>query len=152
MSLPVPALRGTERGICFMDNGLVEKMLNKSGKEKILIVLLIGVLLLVIAIPVKSDKTGGCVSGSDTYKTSDEEISDYDVYMEQRIEKILSQVEGVGKVNVMVTLENTDDTAIGGVVIVAQGGDNGSVVSNITSALEALLGIPVHKIKVLKMS
>ena len=148
MSLPVPALRGTERGICFMDNGLVEKMLNKSGKEK----LLIGVLLLVIAIPVKSDKTGGYVSGSDTYKTSDEEISDYDVYMEQRIEKILSQVDGVGKVNVMVTLENTDDTAIGGVVIVAQGGDNGSVVSNITSALEALLGIPVHKIKVLKMS
>ena len=67
MSLPVPALRGTERGICFMDNGLVEKMLNKSGKEKILIVLLIGVLLLVIAIPVKSDKTGGYVSGSDTY-------------------------------------------------------------------------------------
>ena len=54
----MPALRGTERGICFMDNGLVEKMLNKSGKEKILIVLLIGVLLLVIAIPVKSDKTG----------------------------------------------------------------------------------------------
>ena len=150
MSLPVPALRGTERGICVMDNGLVEKMLNKSGKEKILIVLLIGVLLLVIAIPVKSDKTGGYVSGSDTYKTSDEEISD--VYMEQRIEKILSQVDGVGKVNVMVTLENTDDTAIGGVVIVAQGGDNGSVVSNITSALEALLGIPVHKIKVLKMS
>lgn len=43
-------------------------MLNKSGKEKILIVLLIGVLLLVIAIPVKSDKTGGYVSGSDTYK------------------------------------------------------------------------------------
>ena len=38
------------------------------------------------------------------------------------------------------------------IVIVAQGGDNGSVVSNITSALEALLGIPVHKIKVLKMS
>lgn len=68
MSLPVPALRGTERGICFMDNGLVEKMLNKSGKEKILIVLLIGVLLLVIAIPVKSDKTGGYVSDSDTYK------------------------------------------------------------------------------------
>ena len=135
-----------------MDNGLVEKMLNKSGKEKILIVLLIGVLLLVIAIPVKSDKTSGYVSDSYTYKTSDEEISDYDVYMEQRIEKILSHVDGVGKVNVMVTLENTDDTAIGGVVIVAQGGDNGSVVSNITSALEALLGIPVHKIKVLKMS
>ena len=65
MSLPVPALRGTERGICFMDNGLVEKMLNKSGKEKILIVLLIGVLLLVIAIPVKSDKTGG----QDMYRT-----------------------------------------------------------------------------------
>ena len=55
MSLQVQELRVTEMGICFMDNGLVEKMLNKSGKEIILIVLLIGVLLLVIAIPVKSD-------------------------------------------------------------------------------------------------
>ena len=135
-----------------MDNELTEKMLNKSGKEKILIVLLIGVLLLVIAIPVKSDKTSGYVSDDGTYKTSKEQISDYDVYMEQRIEKILSQVKGVGKVNVMVTVGNTDDTTIEGVVIVAQGGDNGSVAADITSALEALLGIPVHKIKVLKMS
>jgi stage III sporulation protein AG len=38
------------------------------------------------------------------------------------------------------------------VIIVAKGGDNGTVVTQITEAVEALLGLPAHKIKVLKMS
>ncbi len=41
---------------------------------------------------------------------------------------------------------------IEGVVVVAQGGGEPTVVSEITSAIEALLGVPAHKIKVLKMS
>ena len=137
-----------------MDSKIIEKFLNKSGKEKILIVVLIGVLMLVVAIPVKSDtNTSGSSGGlSGLNDASQEALSDYDVYMEQRIEKLLAEVEGVGKVNVMVTMGQTDDKTVEGVVIVAEGGGNGSVASNITSALEALLGIPAHKIKVLKMS
>ena len=50
----MPALRGTERGICFMDNGLVEKMLNKSERKNINSITH-RVLLLVIA-PVKVTK------------------------------------------------------------------------------------------------
>lgn len=110
--------------------------------------------MLVVAIPVKSDTNTSDSSGgiSGLNDASQEALSDYDVYMEQRIEKLLAEVEGVGKVNVMVTMGQTDDKTVEGVVIVAEGGGNGSVASNITSALEALLGIPAHKIKVLKMS
>ncbi|MDO5403149.1 MAG: stage III sporulation protein AG, partial [Eubacteriales bacterium] len=39
-----------------------------------------------------------------------------------------------------------------GVIIVAQGGGDGVIAANITSAVESLLGVPVHKVKVLKMS
>ena len=110
--------------------------------------------MLVVAIPVKSDTNASDSSGGlyGLNDASQEALSDYDVYMEQRIEKLLAEVEGVGKVNVMVTMGQTDDKTVEGVVIVAEGGGNGSVASNITSALEALLGIPAHKIKVLKMS
>ena len=137
-----------------MDSKIIEKFLNKSGKEKILIVVLIGVLMLVVAIPVKSDTNASDSSGGlyGLNDASQQALSDYDVYMEQRIEKLLAEVEGGGKDNVMVTMGQTDDKTVEGVVIVAEGGGNGSVASNITSALEALLGIPAHKIKVLKMS
>ena len=36
--------------------------------------------------------------------------------------------------------------------IVAKGGGDGNVCADITAAAEALLGVPAHKIKVLKMN
>ncbi|HIQ74364.1 MAG TPA: stage III sporulation protein AG [Candidatus Cottocaccamicrobium excrementipullorum] len=39
---------------------------------------------------------------------------------------------------------------ISGIVISAQGGDNPSIQAEITEAMEALFGLPAHKIKVLK--
>lgn len=41
---------------------------------------------------------------------------------------------------------------IEGVVVCAEGGDNDTVNKNITEAIQALFGIDVHKIKVIKMS
>lgn len=41
--------------------------------------------------------------------------------------------------------------AVEGVVIVAEGGDNSVVVSNISEAVKALFGIEAHKIKVMKL-
>lgn len=184
--------------------------LNKSGKEKITIVVLIGVLLLVISLPTKKNSTGGDtgspqgLSGQNTAAALNEP-ADYEDYIETKLKNILAQVEGVGKVNVVVTLKSTSekilatdeeyaqeqleetdssggsrssgttsgsstnifyDTSQGsqpyvklenmpeveGIIIVAQGGGDGTVASNITSAVEALLGVPAHKIKVLKMS
>ena len=39
-----------------------------------------------------------------------------------------------------------------GVVVCAQGGGNAAIMKNITEAIQALFGIDVHKIKVIKMS
>ena len=41
---------------------------------------------------------------------------------------------------------------IEGVLVSAQGGDNKAVIKNITEAIQALFGVEVHKIKVIKMT
>lgn len=140
-------------------NDFIEKILNKKGKEKILIVLLIGILLMVIAIPVKDESKnnnsfiGSQDTNNDMYtnwlKDYNSDITSYSTFIEEKLKNILSKVEGVGEVNVMVKIN--EDESIEGVIVVAGGGGNGTVSASITSAIEALLGIPAHKIKVLKM-
>ena len=49
-----------------------------------------------------------------------------------------------------VTKENMPE--VEGIVIVAKGGGDGNVCADITAAAEALLGVPAHKIKGLKMN
>lgn len=134
-------------------NNIFAKLLNKSGKEKIFIVILTGILLIVVAMPVNSGKSNKAANTTSMGEEVDEEISNYEKVYEKRIGEILASVEGVGETKVIVNItKDSDDTAaVSGVVVVAKGGDDGTVVSNITTALEALLGIPVHKIKVLKM-
>ena len=177
-----------------------ENILNKLGKDKILIVILAGILLMVISIPVKDRQT---VSESTTSNQESGEATQkmYEEYVEKRLEDTLSDVEGAGKVKVMVSLKNSSekilakdtdysdeevngnndensnstqktethifyDTANGntpyvvmenmpvieGVIIVCEGGDNKELVSEITNAVYGLLNVPVHKIKVMKMS
>ena len=127
----------------------------------------------------------------------------YELRLEQRIRDVLKNVDGVGEVDVMLTLSassekvlrvdkernrattsETDSSGgtrqqaeeslrestvlaggsgsgepviekelapeISGVVISAQGGGNASVQKEISEAMQALFGLPAHKIKVLK--
>ena len=178
----------TERRIIIFN---YENILNKLGKDKILIVILAGILLMVISIPVKDRQT---VSENTTSNQESGEATQkmYEEYVEKRLEDTLSDVEGAGKVKVMVSLKNSSekilakdtdysdeevngnndensnstqktethifyDTAknmpvIEGVIIVCEGGDNKELVSEITNAVYGLLNVPVHKIKVMKMS
>ncbi len=184
----------------------IQNILNKTAKNKILILVLTGVLLMVIAIPSGKKQTeikSGTTSSSENQSDSTE-INDYEKYLEERLEKILSSVDGVGKTKVFLTFKNSSekvlatdssksskntdesdssggvrntdelsensshiyyDTADGknpyiimenmpeveGIIVVCEGGDNKILVSDITNAVESILGVPVHKIKVMKM-
>lgn len=187
-------------------NEIIEKLLNKLGKEKISIVVLIGVLLLVIVIPIgdKQDSTKD-LEGIQTSESSNDLTLSYESYLENKLEETLKKVEGVGDVKAVVTIKTTEENVLAkdneysssvlqetdssggtrlqesdstkdtyiyydssdgsepyivlknmpkveGVVIVAKGGGDGKVAAAITAAIEALLDIPAHKIKVLKMS
>ena len=106
--------------------------LGKWSKDHLLVFLLIGILLMVIAIP-----------------TGENQIRDEgNTELEKRLESILEEMEGVGNVNVMITLQ--EDDAVEGVAIVAEGGDNAVTVRNITEVVQALFHVDSHKIKVIK--
>lgn len=198
---------------------IIDFFMNKSGKDTITIVVLIGVLLLVISLPMGKSTAGNKniksqtdsqaytaegKSGGSSDSTSDSARA-YEEYLENKIESLLSKVEGVGKTQVIVSVKNTAekiiatdsdsseenvsendstggsrisqktqstsenimyDTSDGnapfvkrenmpkieGVIVAAQGGGDGTVEADITSAIEALLGVAAHKIKVMKMS
>ena len=188
-------------------NRIFEKIQNKSGKEKITIVVLTGILLLVISLPTGS-KSGQTETNENTQTRQtglSESAKSYETVLEEKLEKALKKVEGVGEVSVVITLKNTSEKIIAadsdysesviqesdsaggvrsttqqsgstsniyydtqegsepyvtkenmpeveGIVIVAKGGGDGHVCADITAAAEALLGVPAHKIKVLKMN
>ena len=178
-------------------------------KDRLVILLLCGVLLLIIALPVN---TGNQNNTDEMAEKSAEAVDSYSYarYLEKHLEEILSQVKGAGEVRVMITLtdsgerivekdtESTTETVkeedsqggsrttmndsrsetsvynsgsgeslssggepyvtkektpvVGGIIVIADGGDNGVVVQNITEAIQALFDVDTHKIKVMKRS
>ena len=80
--------------------------------------------------------------------------------LEEKLENILSSVEGVGNVQVMLMTDEEKDAQgfygtgtqkVNGVLICASGADDPVVVHNIQQAVMALFQVEAHKIKVMKM-
>ncbi len=180
-------------------------------KNQLLLILLIGILLLVIAIPTeKKEKTSNLKEeegrGVEHTVFQESKEEEYLKNMERKLKDTLENVEGVGKVDVLITLKSTGQKVvekdrnsnrkysdekdasgglrqiedeqqekqsvyvqdpdgsqkpyiskelspeIAGVLVVAQGGDKPVVIQNITEAVQALFGVEVHKIKIMKRS
>ena len=83
-------------------------------KDRLLILLLSGVLLLVITLPV-SDRDGeedSALAQEGQTATGLSGDEDYAGYMERKLEEVLSEVSGVGEVKVMVTLRSTSEKVV----------------------------------------
>ncbi len=92
-----------------------------KNKNNLIVIVLLGVLLLVIAIPVdnkekvqENDQTsqksvGGSPAGGETEQS---EAEAYCAYMEEKLEKILSQVDGAGKVQVIISVKGTGERVV----------------------------------------
>ncbi len=137
--------------------------LKNFSKQQWLVVILLGLLLVVIAMPVakEAEDTGGkSVFAVDETISDDIPASD----LEQQLGRLLGQVEGVGQVQVMLYQKSSTNSftsitsqdakaggEIGGVLIVAEGADNPVTVQKIQEAVMALFQVEAHKIKVMKM-
>lgn len=121
-----------------MPQNLWKKLL-ETKKNQWVILLLVGVLLVVIAIPTTSGSNNDIVH-TETGRTTTE--------MEERLEYILSQMQGIGDVHVMITYR--EDAQAEGVVVVAKGGGNAVVVQQITETVRALFDLDAHKIRVIE--
>jgi len=123
----------------------------KEKKNKYIVWILLGVLVLVMALPMKNDTKSTLLSETETIEPKE---------VEERLKRVLSVMEGVGDVEVMVTTKNTESSLfseernlgeVQGVVIVAQGADEPTVNAKILEAVKALFGIDAHKISIIKM-
>ena len=134
-----------------MDNGGKNEaffigLLNKTRKDKIFIVILAGILMMVIAMPTKSSSAKSYTTGP-VISTGSE---DYEKNLGEELQQMLENTDGVGKVKVLVKTNDTKEVT--GVLVVCEGGDDKNLVAYITDAINGLLGVPVHKIKVMKMT
>ena len=101
---------------------------NKIGKDRFVILLICGLLLLVIFTPTKKmdekmqtieveneRKTNSSQKKQETSMFGDKEDSyniNYSYYMEKRLEEILSCVEGAGAVKVLVTIKQSETMVV----------------------------------------
>ena len=123
--------------------GLAGKIKEKywpPGKDQLLILVLVGLLLAVIAIPVEKKGTEDGISGetgmdsgmmgnssasgnssvndnlgSDMSGGEDEPLSDlekYEIQTEQKLEELLSTMDGAGQVRVMLTWEGSSERQV----------------------------------------
>lgn len=81
------------------------------GKEQLLILILLGLLLAVVAIPVEKEPENTEEDIVSSVQPSGES-ADYERRMEQRLEELLGHVEGVGEVQVMLTFQGTGEKRV----------------------------------------
>lgn len=151
----------------------------KMSKEKLIFIFCSGLLLFILSIPNDGDGLFAKFESADSKTVSAEgsepaaagksseavsaENNTYEAELEQRVRNILSNVDGVGELEVMVVLKSTEENVVhidkaaevrypelSGIIISADGGGSSVVKAEISEAMEALFGLPSHKIKVLK--
>lgn len=107
-----------------MEEKIRSRMAKWLKRDNLLILLLAGVLLVVIALPTEKNSRepqntgaikgspGGAVQESISVSAGFSDVEEYAAYLEKRLENTLSQVSGVGAVQVMITLEATQELVL----------------------------------------
>lgn len=126
----------------------VKQLIQKIGPIRLGILILCGVFLMVLSWDGGERKP---MVTSATEELQDDGMSSPDSYKQTREEELrnlLQKVEGVGDVEVMITLKESNETE--GIVIVCEGGYDSTIKREITEAVGALFSIDSHKIKIMK--
>lgn len=132
----------------------MEQKNNKEKFNKIITVILVGLLLLIVVVPMGEDKN---VVEDNQYQTQPLLVSD-EAYYEERLKAILEESYGVGTMKVMVHMKEIEDTngmyqegklLVDGILIVADVNSDADV-ADISFAVCALFDLPAHKVAVIK--
>lgn len=131
-----------------------------KGDKKITVALLVGAALILLLSfgGSKGGEAGSAVRPS-------EERSVYEAELEKRLTEILSEVEGIGSIRVMVTLDTSERTEYGknedmllgvkmpqvrGVIVVCDGGGNVIVQEKVIRAVSGVFGISSTRVSVIQ--
>ena len=104
---------------------MMEKLLGKKwfSRDNLLLLVLLGVLLFVIALPVKKEDSGkgqekenAAVmpeeAAASTQTVTAGSTEEYAAYLEEKLKRMLEAVRGLGEVEVMVTLESSEEKIV----------------------------------------
>ncbi len=90
-----------------------------KNKNNLLIIVLVGILFLVIKIPVEEKepslvKQEGASSEVSEQMDSDsgEDLQEYCTYLEEKLEKILTKIDGAGQVEVMISMRSSAEKVV----------------------------------------
>lgn len=134
----------------FSANSIITFLKEKKKIALILILIALGLLLVALS----------SVDNTDAVDTDG--LSEYKEELEGRLEKLCSQVDGVGKCTVMVTFSRGEENTykgnqltesrppeVLGVTVVCDGGDSTAVRARLTQMLSALFDIGSNRIAIL---
>lgn len=80
--------------------------IKKAGPEKWIILVAVGILIVVLAIPAEKEPEEESVPVIQNEETAS---SSYETDLEQKLEELLSKIDGAGAVSVMITLEESEE-------------------------------------------
>lgn len=138
--------------------GKLKEYIKGDKRIKLILVLGIAVIILIALSGLGEKKSVAAPTASAS------ELSLYEKKLEERLSDILSEIEGVGNIKVMVTLDTSEESEYGkskdmllsvkapsvrGVIVVCDGGDNIIVKEKVTSAVSGVFGISTTRISVI---
>ncbi len=94
----------------WQENDIREKLKKLCRKENLLVVGLVGAILIVISLPIGSKNTEK-VKEVKKVAVENREVSDKES-LERKLEELLGQVDGVGKVKVLITYKSSSEKVI----------------------------------------
>lgn len=138
----------------------VEKLKNIKHIEIYITIIFAIILILIFFSSSSAGKSSNTTKGINT-ATQETTIASYVNNMEDKLEQILSQINGASNVSVMITLDMTNAEikdniiqtsafpSVKGIVIVAKGVENTQVKLNILKAVQAVVDISSGRIEIL---
>lgn len=145
-----------------------------ANKNNYVVILLVGVLFLVMLLPVGG--TGVSLYDGNVHENRETQVQlnsfgetldttqAYCRMLEEKMEMLLSQVDGVGETKVLITMRYSEEKfleeetliktqvpKVQGVMVVAMGAGTGEMDLKISQIVQALLAVDAHKIAIAKM-
>ncbi len=135
-----------------------------KSEKSIKMILVIGAALIIV-ITLSGLGGGSDKKSDDSMLFNYEKQAEYEAALENRLENILSQINGTGNIDIMVTLDTSEQNQfqksgnelvstrtpeIRGVIVVCDGGDNIIVREKIISAVSGAFGISTTRVSVIK--
>lgn len=139
----------------------IKELFRSEKSIKVILIAGAAIILLIAFSGLSSDKS--VKTGNMLFEY--EKQAEYEEALERKLGEVLSEIEGIGEINIMVTLDSSEENmyeknndeptyvktpTIRGVIVVCDGGDNIIVREKVITAVAGAFGISTTRISVIR--